>query len=394
MKQLNNNIASYVLYTFVLMMTMGLPMFMFYSIGVLSPTLIREFAIDKSLIGVLTIGTFTLAALLSLWAGNIVAYLGAKKTLTMVFGCVLVSFSLLIVFRSFFGMMLALLFSGVAQSLTNPLTNLMIAQRVDTRFKSMIIGIKQSGIQCYALLAGLLIPYMMTKYDWQFIFILQLPVIAILMVIAPRVALPNDHPSSLKLKLIKPHKLLTLLILTQFCVGMVVSSYVTYIGLFAIEQHLPEHTIGLLISLFGLMGMISRITITTLGEKINNETLLLPILISMAIVVLIILMFTTHNRHWPLWFSAFGIGSSIVVCNAIAMSILLKDQRFGQAINSSALLSSGFFAGFAIGPPVFGWIQTAHWGFYGAWFALIIMLVIALLMSLVLYHTNSESTGQ
>lgn len=391
MKLLTDRFTSYATYTTILTLTMGFPMFIFYAIGVLAPTLLQEFAIDKSILGLLTMGTFACAAILSLWAGNIVKYLGAKKALVLLFSCVFISFSLLSIFRSFYGMMIALLFCGVGQSLTNPITNLMIAQRVDNRFKSIVVGIKQSGIQLSALFAGLLIPLITQKYEWQFSFIFLLPLIAILMFFAPKMALANEVTTNLSFKCVKPNKLLALLMLTQLCVGITVSSFVTYLGLFAVSLGLTTASIGTLISLFGLMGMIARICITTAAAKIKDETLLLSLLISAAIMVLIILMFANHERHWPLWVAAFGMGSTIVVCNAIAMSILLRDNRFGQPVNSSGLLSSGFFAGFTFGPPLFGLIQTAQIGFYAGWLALIVTLAIALCVSLILYRTSEKS---
>lgn len=390
MKSLTNNFSSYAIYTTVLTLTMAFPMFIFYAIGVLAPTLIKEFAIDRSILGLLTMGTFACAAILSLWAGNIVKFLGARKSLLILFFCVFISFVLLIIFRSFYGMMIALLFCGVGQSLTNPITNLMIAQRVDSRFKSIVIGIKQSGIQLSALFAGLFIPLVIAKYDWQFTFVFLLPILLILMIFAPKMALGAEIKTPLNFKFIRPNKLLILLMLTQLCVGITVSSFVTYLGLFAVSLGLTTSSIGTLISLFGLMGMISRICITTAAAKIKDETLLLSLLISSAIVVLIILMLANNQRHWPLWVASFGMGATIVVCNAIAMSILLRDNRFGQPVNTSGLLSSGFFTGFTVGPVLFGLIQLLPLGFYAGWLMLIMILLVALTVSIMLYQTSKK----
>lgn len=392
MQKLTNRFSSYAAYTLILTLTMGLPMLPFYSLGVLAPTFIEEFCIDKSVLGLMTMATFACAAILSLWAGNIINYLGAKKSLVVIFSGVFISYSLLIVFRSFYGMMIALLFCGISQSLTNPLTNMMITQRVEPRFKSIVVGIKQSGIQLITLLAGLCIPIIMIKYSWQFTFILLLPILVMLILLAPKIALPNDASATLTLHFFKPNKLLSLLILTQLLVGITVSAFVTYLGLFAVSLGVTTATTGLLISLFGLMGMLSRICITTAVDKIKDETVLLSLLISAAIIVLMVLMLANHQRHWPLWFGAFGMGSTVVVCNAIAMSILLRDERFGLSVNSSGLLSSGFLAGFMVGPALFGLIQTTQLGFYAGWLMLIIILVMALSVSIILYRTSKKLT--
>jgi MFS family permease len=55
------------------------------------------------------------------------------------------------------------------------------------------------------------------------------------------------------------------------------------------------------------------------------------------------------------------------------MGMLLRDQAFGTATNSSGLLSAAFFGGFAIGAPIFGAIFDTGLGASGAWSVLIVI---------------------
>ena len=76
---------------------MGLPMMIFYALGVLGPQLIADLGIDREHLGWLTTSAFGLAALLSPWAGALVARIGSRNGLLALFLLVALSFSLMAV---------------------------------------------------------------------------------------------------------------------------------------------------------------------------------------------------------------------------------------------------------------------------------------------------------
>nr|WP_240378709.1 MFS transporter [Alcaligenes sp. HPC1271] len=139
-------------------LAMGMPMMVFYAIGVLGPQIIQDLGISREQLGWLTTSTFGLAALLSPWAGALVQRMGNRHGLFLLFLLVAMSFSLIAVLPGFWGVLTALLLCGLAQSLANPVTNQAIAQLVPAERKAGLVGIKQSGVQASALLAGLVLP--------------------------------------------------------------------------------------------------------------------------------------------------------------------------------------------------------------------------------------------
>ncbi|MEU0374771.1 hypothetical protein ABZ070_32085 [Streptomyces sp. NPDC006283] len=72
---------------------------------------------------------------------------------------------------------------------------------------------------------------------------------------------------------------------------------------------------------------------------------------------------SVHPQAWP---AAVAVGVFAVSGNAVSMVLVMQRAAPGRAGQDSALVSAGFFAGFALGPPVFGVLAEA--GHYGsAW---------------------------
>ncbi|ECF1924089.1 MFS transporter [Salmonella enterica subsp. enterica serovar Newport] len=379
----SKNFTRFIL-TAILTLAMTLPMLIFYAIGVLGPTLVADLTIDTGWLGILTMSTFGLASLLSLWAGTFVNNLGSRYSLALLFWSTLLAYALMALLPGFIGLVVALLFCGFAQALANPVTNLIIAESVEPRYKAGMVGIKQSGVQVSALFAGLCLPSLSLHLGWRGALFTIVPVALILALLAPRMIVKQPTKNN-RFSVMKPGKKLSLLMAIQLCVGMVLSSFITFIGVFASAQEASPVMIGYLIGLFGFMGIFSRVFLTPLGAKMQDESLLLLSLIGLSILVLLIVPLASPNRYWPLWLCVVGMGTTVVATNAIAMSMLLRDKQFGAPAPSAGLLSCGFFAGFTFGPPLFGWLQSTQYHFSAGWIMLLLVLMLASVLCLRLY---------
>ncbi|MEJ8641350.1 MFS transporter [Streptomyces sp. MS1.HAVA.3] len=63
------------------------------------------------------------------------------------------------------------------------------------------------------------------------------------------------------------------------------------------------------------------------------------------------------------WAGAVAVGVFAVSGNAVSMVLVMQRAAPGRAGQDSALVAAGFFAGFALGPPLFGLL--AQGGRYG-----------------------------
>ncbi len=379
----SNNFSRFIL-TAILTFAMALPMLIFYAIGVLGPILVADLTIDTGWLGILTMSTFGLASLLSLWAGTLVNNLGSSRSLTLLFWVSLLSYTLMALLPGFVGLVVALLFCGLAQALANPVTNLIIAESIEPRYKAGVVGIKQSGIQVSALFAGLCLPALELHFGWRGALFSLVPIALLLALLSPHLIAKQPVRHN-RFCVVKPSKRLSLLMAIQLCVGMVLSSFITFLGIFASAQGASPVMIGYLIGLFGCMGIFSRIILTPLGAKMRDESLLLLSLIGLSILVLLITPLASPNRYWPLWLCAIGMGMTAVATNAIAMSMLLRDKQFGAPASSAGLLSCGFFAGFTVGPPLFGWLQGTKYHFSAGWIMLLSVMTLGAILCLRLY---------
>lgn len=371
---------------------MGLPMMVFYALGVLGPQLIADLHIDREHLGWLTTSAFGLAALLSPWAGALVQRIGSRNGLLALFLLVALSFSLMAVLPGFTGVVIALSFCGVAQALANPATNQAIAQAADAP-RAALVGLKQAGVQVSALIAGLVLPVLSAGIGWRLALACWIPLALMLALLVPgRIAAPSTGPKP-PLRLSAPNGWLLRLMAIQGCAGLCLSAFITFFGVYASSLGVGAATIGLMVSGFGLMGILSRLLLTPLGAKLKDETVLLGGLFLFGLLTVLLMQQATSARHWPLWFAVVGMGLSLVASNAVAMSMLLREPRFGGVAGSAGMLSLGFFGGIAVGPPLFGVLLRQPGGFSAAWTLLTFALCLGAVLCRNLYRVRrSEET--
>jgi len=363
----------------LLLAAMGMPMMVFYAVGVLGPEIMQTLQLPVAALGWLTTATFGVAAAASLVAGPLVSRIGVRRSLLALFVLVALSFGLTRITSGFYGLLMALLVCGLAQALANPSTNQAIAHWADPGRKAFLVGLKQSGVQLSALLAGALMPLLAGWLSWQDAFLLWVPLLIVLALLGVRM-IPRDQGvrSSRPMSVMRPGRALVLLALVQLGVGVALSSFMTYLGVFAVEMGVAPESAGLMVMLFGVTGVLARTLLTPLARNWPDESLMLGVLIVGACVALSVMQLTTPAHHLPLWSAVTGIGATLVATNAIAMSMLLHDPAFGEVPRASGWLSAGFFTGFALGPPGFGAL-VATWGFTTALWGLVACLLLALI---------------
>jgi len=366
---------------------MGLPMMVFYALGVLGPQLIADLGIDREHLGWLTTSAFGLAALLSPWAGALVARIGSRNGLLALFLLVALSFSLMAVLPGFVGVVVALSFCGVAQALANPATNQAIAHTAGAP-KAALVGLKQAGVQLSALITGLALPALSAALGWRLALACWVPLALLLALWVPgRVAAPAAGPRP-PLRLAPANGWLLRLMAIQACAGLCLSSFITFFGVYASSLGVSAGSIGLMVSCFGLMGIFSRLLLTPLGSRLRDETMLLGGLFLFGLLTLLVMQQASSTNHLPLWLGVIGMGLSLVASNAVAMSTLLRDARFGGVASSAGMLSLGFFGGIAVGPPVFGVLLRQPGGFAAAWTLLLFALCLGAILCRNLYRAR------
>ncbi|WP_431685815.1 CynX/NimT family MFS transporter [Hahella sp. NBU794] len=378
----------------VLLLSMTLPMLILYTIGALGPLLIADLGIEPGWLGYVTMSAFGVAAVLSLAAGPLVERLGSRRGLWMLFLSVALAYGLMITLPGFAGIIAAVAVCGVAQALSNPVTNLLIAQRIPPARKAFAVGLKQSGVQLGALIAGGLLPLIAVPFGWRAAMATVIPAALLLACFAPSLAPPPSSEGPRRSWLpARPGKLLLNLMAVQGCAGVTLSAFVTFLPVFATQQGVSQHDAGLMVAVFGVMGFTSRLTLTSLSSKLKDESWLLLGLMALTALALWVTQRASPESHWPLWVGVLIVGLTAVATNAVAMGMLLRDSVFGAPATASGLLSAAFFGGFAMGAPLFGALSGSASGFSGAWSALAVVSLLgaAAALSLALLRRRSAS---
>ncbi|MEJ2766109.1 MFS transporter [Photobacterium sp. MCCC 1A19761] len=338
----------------ILLMAMALPMLVLYANGALAPLMLAETYINPTILGTFTLSAFGVAAMLSLNAGRWVKQWGIRRAMVSLFVLTGVSFTALIWVEHWLGMALAIAVCGIAQALTNPVTNQAIAALVPASRKALMVGVKQSGVQLSALAAGSVLSLAAIEWGWRAAFALMIPLCFGMAGLAAGKNWQEKVPvQRVSARGQGDKRLVTLLMVMQAGVGITLAAFITQIPMVAAQIGMNTQQAASLITLFGGMGIVSRLILTPLASRLRHESDLLLILYPVAGLALLCAFSATHELPWLIHVSVVGIGSTLVASNAVAMAMVIKYPAFGDIATASGRVSAAFFGGLASGSLLF-----------------------------------------
>ncbi len=363
--------------TVVLTFTMTMASFSQFVVGTLAPFLTDEFDMNRTQLGGLVTGAFLVAAVASPIVGVIVDRTRTHRALAALFLLVGAMYAGLSMAPSYIWLWVLLALGGLAQALTNPITNKVIAQKVPTRKRGAIIGLKQSGVQFGALLAGLILPTAASQFGWR-AAVLGVSAIALIAAAMSGVvgrSLSVDQAPSGRVRGEK-RRLTTevrSLVAYAFLMGGGVAATTIHLPLFAYEQLAFSPAVaGFTIAIAGAVAIAARITWGRASDRVDNLWGMLRLLGVGAILGTGLTLFAIV---WPvaLWAAVLILGVSAMAWNALAMIAAVRAAGTDSAGWVSGIVNSGFFAGFVISPVVFGALVDATGRYEFSWLLLIAM---------------------
>ncbi len=344
----------------LLMAAMALPMLILYASGALAPYILSEGVVSPQLLGGFTLASFGVAALCSSSVGKWVKRSGIKKAGVLLFLFTAVSLALLTRTQNIWLMLAAAGLCGFAQALANPMTNLAIATQVRAQRRPFMVGLKQSGVQLSALIAGSLMPFIANYLGWRFAIGMTVPLCLVFAFIV------MFYRWERKSSAVKPKprgdakpKTVGCLMIAQGVVGLVLAAFVTQVPILATELGLTPAEAAFSITLFGFAGLLSRLVLTPLASKMNHQSDMFQYLILLAIVAIIITFSANANQIWMLYIGVVGIGSTLVATNALAMAMIVSEPKLGDVPIASGRVSSAFFWGVAAGSLLYQFVVGA-----------------------------------
>ncbi len=353
----------------VLTGAMASSMLLLFVVGALAPAIVAELGLSRAQLGAIVTTAYAVACGCSLRAGQLVDGAGARRALLALLAVAAAGLLLVAAAPTYGWLLGAAALAGVAQALANPATNALIAELVQPRRRAIVIGVKQSGVQLGSLLAGAVLPYAATSIGWRdavrLTALVPLAVMAAAVRAVPaatRAARVQGAPAG-----DRAPSWLRRLMLYSLAVGGAIAAVATYLPLYA-HQALdvaPVAAGGLLVA-FAVSGLISRVALTHAVDKLDDPARALTALAASAAVFALAAGQAATGGAWLLWLAAVGLGLTASAANAVSMLVVVRRSTAAQAGRRSALVSLGFFAGFAVSPPLFGALSDAA-GYPSAW---------------------------
>lgn len=372
----------------LLMFAMALPMLILYASGALAPFILDEGVTSAKVLGGFTLASFGVAALSSNRAGQWVKRHGAKQAGIVLFLMTAGSLALLVLTQNTWLMLVAAGLCGVAQALANPMTNLAIATQVNPQRRPFMVGLKQSGVQLAALIAGSALPYVAHHWGWRTAIGTMVP-ICLLFALLTCIYRWELGSSAIKPKSRGDAKPATIgyLMIAQGLIGVVLAAFITQVPMLATDLGLSHSQAAFSITLFGVAGLLSRLVLTPLASRMPHQSDMLQYLIVFALIAVIVTFAASSDQIWMLYVGVVGIGSTLVATNALAMAMIVSEPKLGDVPVASGKVSSAFFWGLASGSLLYqlivGTFQSVQAG--------VLLLVLLLVISSLSLHTLRRS---
>ncbi|MFD7232524.1 MFS transporter [Streptomyces sp. NPDC059881] len=349
--------------TALLTCAMAFSMLQLFLLGALGPRLVDDLDISATVLGLTTTIGFGTAAVLSPSSGRIVDRVGPRRALVTLLLVSAVALGLIGAAPGAGILLAAVAVGGLPQALANPATNKAILATVPPAGRGSVTGMKQSGVQLGAFAAGLPLAALAAWAGWRGAVWTAAGAAVVAALWALRV-LPPDPPAkgtAARTSLV-PRGAIAWLAGFSLLLGCGIASVNTYLALFGVrELGMGPTAAGALVAVLGVAGIAGRVGWSKAATPGRAEWL--PSRLAAGAVLAALLLAGALLVHQLAWVAAVAVGVFAVSGNAVSMVLVMQRAAPGRAGQDSALVSAGFFAGFAVGPPIFGLLAEA--GRYG-----------------------------
>ncbi|MFD7840308.1 MFS transporter [Streptomyces sp. NPDC059761] len=342
---------------------MAFSMLQLFLLGAFGPRLVDELGISPTVLGLTTTIGFGTAAVLSPVGGRMVDRTGPRRCLVVL---LLVSAAALALIGAAPGpgfLLAAVALGGLPQALANPATNKAILAAVPPARRGSVTGMKQSGVQLGAFAAGLPLAALAGGVGWRGAVWTAAAAAALAALWAHR-ALPADPPAkpAAPVASLVPRGAIAWLAVFSLFLGCGIASVNTYVALFGVRKlGMGPTEAAALVAVLGIAGIAGRVGWSKAARPGRAERL--PGALAAGAVLAACLLAAALYARPLVWVAAVAVGVFAVSGNAVSMVLVMQRAAPGRAGQDSALVAAGFFAGFAIGPPLFGLLAQA--GRYG-----------------------------
>ncbi|MEU6133493.1 MFS transporter [Nocardioides sp. NPDC047086] len=365
-----------------LFVCMGIgPMFL-YTLTAISPLVIADLDLSPAEYGAISTVTFGSAALSALLLGGPSSRFGARTVMVAVSVGSITGLAVLALAESYAVVVVAGVLSGVAQALSNPATNRVVAG-VPAQQRGALIGWKQSGVQAAQLVAGLAAPLIAAAAGWRWAVAAGV-LLGLLGVVSALATRPMAAPDRTQRRPEESGPIsVGMLTAYTFFIGFGLQATNAHLPLFAhVELGLGLRPAGLIAALVGLVGLLSRIWWGRRADAGSRQAYTLLTLAVGAALGVVLVMASILLGSWLVWVGAAVFGAAALASNSVTMVVLIRTVPVESLGTATAFLATGMYLGFGTGPLAFGLTLDLGAGFGVAWLVPLAAFVAAALISL------------
>lgn len=348
------------------------------ALAVLSPFVINDLSISRAQFGTLLAVPTALAAVLSTRAGSLVDRLGARTGLIAIFTSCAAAEIAIGLTSGYLALLLAASIGAITASLTNPVTNQLIAGLVVRERQAVVMGVKQSGVQLAPLIAGGALPAGAAVFGWR--AVLAASAVIPLVGLVAGLLVVRRAPAAPRVRTVtrRPGSWVRGLTLYALLMGFGAACMQNYLPLYAVQHaHFSTTEAGGAAAVMGVAAIGARIGWARGSEDPANgaRTLLLLSVGGAAAIALVLAVDTLGSV--AIWIGAAVFGMTATAWNAVANLAIVRQVPREMAGRISGTMQAGFYAGLATAPIAFGAIVD-HAGAYSyAWLVAIAVVLAA-----------------
>lgn len=354
----------------VLTLAMGVGPLVIFTLSSLSPQLVSFLGVQRVQFGLLATVTYLAAAPLCLMAGPIMRWLDATTVLFTLFVLAAVALALVSGAQSWGWLVCAAFLSGVVQSMSNPVTNLLVSTSSSPR-RGALMGVKQAGVQMGQLCAGVVaLAALVVSWRAASFATVLICVFALLLTVGLRRT--RAQPSVVSAGPRGLPRQAWWLFAYSFCVALAVQATNVYLPLFGTERiGLSPSVAGSTMTLVGLLGIASRIGWGRASDGPRSASSALRILVGTSLVAASVLGVATVSASPALlWTGVIIHAAGAIAANVVIIHALITIVRPEQVAAASGYQALAQYLGFSVGPVSFG-LLVDHVGTYAVGWAMV-----------------------
>lgn len=341
-----------------------------HALTALGPHVVESLGLSATQFGALWFVSFGAAGLLSIQGGKLTDRLGARPLVVGVFLSSLIGLVTVGLAESYPWLLLAAALGGLAQAISNPVTNHLVFVSVSRGSQGLALGIKQSGVQVGQFLIGLLLPTIALNVglDVGMGLFAALAVLGVVVTVrlVPRTARRARNTRSGPAPRVGAE--VRRLAAFAFVAGAVNQSINVYTPLYA-HQVLgtPVERAGLIVAAVGGLGVISRLLWGRIGDRIVDPRAPLQWVAGGTAISAFLLLAAPRLGEPMIWLSVVVFSATALAANVLIMLVVVRAVPDGSIGHASGWASSGLYAGFMIGPVSFGAVIDGTSGYALSW---------------------------